>query len=195
MSADIELIKKLREETAVSLQKCKEALEEAKGDIEEAKEILKRRGILDAAKKAGKETGSGIVEAYVHSNKRIGVLVKLACQTDFVARNELFQELAHNLAMHIAAMNPEYISENDIPEETISRLKEAYKEEFGKTEKPAEIVNQIIEGKIKKRFSEVSLLSQAYVKDPSTKVEDLIKTYISKLGENIVVLDFVRFEI
>ena len=192
---DIELIKKLREETAISLEKCKEALEETGGDIEKAKEVLKRRGILDASKKLGKETGSGIIEAYIHSNKRIGVLVKLASQTDFVAKNSLFQELAHNIAMHIAAMGAEYISEEAVPEDVVDKLREGYKRELDKSGKPANIIDQIVEGKLKKRLSEICLLSQPYVKEPSMTVGELIKTYISKLGENIAVLDFVRFEI
>ncbi len=192
---DINLIKKLREETSISLAKCKEALEETNGDIEKAKEVLKRRGILDASKKANKATNSGVVEAYIHNNKRVGVLVKLACQTDFVAKNELFQELAHNIAMHIAAMSPEYISKEDIPQDLLSKLKQEYEEEFKNSGKPQEIVEKMVQGKIDKRFSQTTLLSQAYIKDPSMTIEDLIKTYIAKLGENIAILDFVRFEI
>ncbi len=192
---DINLIKKLRQETSISLAKCKEALEEAEGDIEKAKEILKRRGILDASKKADKATENGIVEAYIHNNRKVGVLVKLACQTDFVARNEFFQELAHNIAMHIAAMNPEYISKEDIPQDLVAKLKQEYEEEFKNSGKPEEIVTKMVEGKIEKRFAQTTLLSQQYIKDPSMTVEELIKTYISKLGENIAILDFVRFEI
>ncbi len=192
---DINLIKKLREETAISLAKCKEALEETNGDIEKAKEVLKRRGILDASKKASKATENGIIGSYIHSNKRVGVLVKLACQTDFVAKNETFQDLAHNIAMHIAAMNPEYISKEDIPEDLVSKLKKEYEDEFKNSGKPKEIVDKMVEGKIQKRFSQATLLSQAYIKDPSMTIEDLIKTNISKLGENIAILDFIRFEI
>lgn len=192
---DIKSIKKLREETSISLEKCKEALEEAGGDIEKARDVLKKKGILEASKKEGRETKSGVVEAYIHLNKRVGVLIKLGCQTDFVAKNELFQELAHNLALHIAAMKPEYISEDDVPEEVKKELMEIYREELRDSKKPEKIINQIVEGKIKKRFSEICLLSQDYVKDPSIKVGDLIKSYISKFGENIVALDFARFEI
>ncbi len=192
---DINLVKKLREETLVSLSKCKEALEETNGDIEKAKEFLRRKGIMEASKKLARETKAGVIGCYLHSNQRIGVLVKLSCETDFVAKNELFLELAHNLAMHIAAMKPEYLSEEQIPEEVKKNLRESYLEEFKDVKKPKEIIEQIVNGKLKKRWQEICLLSQPYIKDSSLTIEELLKTYIAKIGENIAVQDFVRLEI
>jgi len=192
---DLSLLKQLREETQISLEKCKKALEEAQGDLEKAKEILKKEGLKSAEKKKEKETKAGIIEAYLHTNKRIGVLVKLASETDFVAKNQLFQELAHNLAMQIAAMNPSYISREDIPEEVLKEMKEIYLKELKDSGKPKEILEKIVEGKLKKRFEEICLLEQPYIKDPEMKVGDLIKSYISKLGENITVVEFARLEI
>jgi len=192
---DINLVKKLREETLVSLSKCKEALEETNGDIEKAKELLRRKGIMEASKKLSRETKAGVIGCYIHNNQRIGVLVKLSCETDFVAKNELFLELAHNLAMHIAAMKPEYLSEEQIPEEVKRNLRESYLEEFKDVKKPKEIIEQIVNGKLKKRWQEICLLSQPYIKDPSLTIEELLKTYIAKIGENIAIQDFVRLEI
>ncbi len=192
---DVSLLKQLREETKVSLEKCKKALEDAQGDLEKAKEILKKEGIKTAEKKKERQTKAGIIESYVHTNKKIGVLVKLAAETDFVVKNQLFSELAHNIAMQIAAMNPTYISPEDIPEEVLKEMKEIYLKELEDLKKPKEILERVIEGKMKKRFEEICLLEQPYIKDPEMKISDLIKTYISKLGENITVLEFARLEI
>ena len=192
---DVSLLKQLREETKISLEKCKKALEEAQGDLEKAKEILKKEGIKIAEKKKERETASGIIESYVHTNKRVGVLVKLTTETDFVAKNYLFSELAHNLAMQIAAMNPIYISPEAIPEEVLKEMKEIYLKELKDSGKPQEVIEKIIEGKMKKRFEEICLLEQPYIKNPEIKVKDLIASYISKLGENIKVAEFARLEI
>ncbi len=192
---DVNLLKKLREETQISLEKCKKALEEAKGDLEEAKKILKKEGLKFAEKKSQRETKAGIIETYLHSNQKIGVLVALAAETDFVARNELFKELAHNLALQIAASAPKYISAAEIPEKELSQLKQEFLEEFKNEKKPQEVIEKIIEGKLKKKFEEICLLEQDYIKNPEIKVKDLIKEYISKLGENIKIIKFSRLEI
>lgn len=192
---DIEKIKELREITGVSLSLCKKALEESNGDIEKAKEILRKWGEDLAEKKSSRKTSQGIIEAYIHSNKKIGVLVELRCETDFVARNQKFQELAHDLAMHIAAMKPKYIKEEDIPEEELQKEREIYREQFEKTGKPKEIIQKMIEGKLKKYKDEVVLLNQPFVKNPQKRIKDLIGEYIAALGENISVERFIRFEI
>ncbi len=192
---NIEKIKELRQITGVSLSLCKKAVEEAQGDLEKAKELLRKWGEDLASKKSSRETGEGIIDAYIHSNKKIGVLIELRCETDFVARNEEFQKLAHDLAMHIAAMGPKYVKEEDIPEEELNKEREIYKEQFEKTGKPPEIIDKMIEGKLKKYKENISLLSQPFVKEPQKTVGQVIKEYITKLGENISVKRFVRFEI
>ncbi len=192
---DLELLKKLREETAVSLAQCKKALEEAGGDLNKAKELLRKWGEDLAEKKSQRETKEGIIGAYVHSNKKIGVLVEVLCETDFVARNEEFQKLAHDLAMHIAAMKPKFVSPDDIPEEVLEKEKEVYRAQLEKENKPPEIIDKILEGKLKKFKEENSLLTQPFVKNPDRTVKEIINEYISKLGENITVRNFVRLEI
>lgn len=191
----IDQIKQLREETNVSVIQCKKALEETNGDIEKAKEVLRKWGEDLAGKKANRETNQGIIEAYIHSNKKIGVLVDIRCETDFVARSEDFKNLAHNLCLHIAATNPYYIKPEDVPEQELRGEREIYKEQFAGTGKPEEIVEKIIEGKIKKYKEEICLLTQPFVKEPDKTVQDVLNEYIAKLGENIIVKRFVRFEI
>jgi len=190
---DIEIIKQLRDLTNASVIECKNALEEAKGDIKKAAEILKRRGKSVADKKNTRETKFGIIEAYVHGDGRVGVLLDLRCETDFVAKNKLFKELAHEIALQIAAMAPQYVSVADIPEAMIKEEKEAYKKELKDSGKPENIIEQIIDGKLQKRYAEICLLSQLCIKDPEQTVDGLIKDYISKIGENIQVARFARF--
>jgi len=192
---DINLVKQLRDSSAASMMECQNALKETKGDINKALEILKRKGRVAAEKKNGRETSAGLIESYVHSNAKIGVLLDLRCETDFVAKNSLFKELAHEIALQIAAMAPQYISEMDIPEAVIKEEKEVYLDELKDAGKPEKIVNQIIEGKLKKRFSEICLLNQPYIKNQDQTIGELIKDYIAKIGENIKVVRFVRFEI
>ncbi|MCD5396313.1 MAG: elongation factor Ts [Candidatus Pacebacteria bacterium] len=192
---NIEKIKELRGLTGVSLSLCKKAIEEAEGDLEKAKELLKKWGEDLAEKKSQRETGEGIIDAYIHSNKKIGVLIELRCETDFVVRNEEFQKLAHDLAMHIAAMKPKYVKEEDIPEEELHKEREIYKEQFEKTQKPQEIIEKMVEGKLKKYKESIVLLDQIFVKDPKKTVKEVINEYIAKLGENISVKRFIRFEI
>lgn len=192
---DIQQIKRLREETCVSLSQCKKALEEGKGDLEKAKEILKKWGEDVAQKKSMRLTSSGIIGDYVHSNKKIGVLIELRCETDFVARNDAFQALAHEIAMHIAAFSPFYVSEEEIDPAVIEKEKEIYKEQFAKTNKPLEVLEKMLEGKLSKFKESICLLSQPFVKDEKRKVRDVINETIAKLGENISVKKFIRFEI
>ena len=193
--ADLEQIKELRKLTGVSLSQCKKALEETKGDLEKSKEILRKWGESLANKVSGRETGEGIIGSYIHSDKKIGVMIELRCETDFVARNEEFQQLAHDLAMHVAAFAPLFVSEDQIPEEILEKEKEIYMEQFAESKKPKEIMDKMIEGKLKKYKEGNCFLDQPFVKDEKKKVIDVINEYVAKLGENISVTQFVRLEI
>lgn len=191
----IDQVKQLRKETGVSVIDCKKALKEADGDIERAREILREWGKEFASKKIGREVKQGIIEIYLHPNRKVGVMVQLHCETDFVAKSDEFKKLAHELCLQIAAMNPLYLKAEDIPAEFLDGEKKIYKEQFKDSGKPQKIVNQIIEGKLEKYKEEVSLLSQVWVKNDTKTIEDLIKESIAKFGENIVVKKFVRYEI
>lgn len=191
----IDKLKQLRQKTGVSLAQCKKALLEADEDVEKAKELLRKWGEELAGKKGERETGEGIIEAYIHSNKKIGVLVELRCETDFVAKNKEFCELAHNLALQIAATNPWYVSQEDIEAKVIEKEKEIYQEQAKKENKPQEVMDRIVEGKLEKFKKEISLLSQAYIKDETKTIQDLLNEAIAKLGENISIARFVRFEV
>jgi elongation factor Ts len=190
-----ELVKELREKTGASIMECRNALVEVKGDLEKAVENLRKRGKEKAAKKADRATAEGVVVSYIHSNKKIGAMVELLCETDFVAKNSEFQELAYDLAMHIAATNPKYLSFENVDEKEKSEYEKFAREEFSSENKPAEILEKMVSGKVKKHFDEISLLSQPFVKNPDATVGDLIKEKIAKIGENIQVGNFVRFEV
>lgn len=195
-------IKELRDKTGVSIMECKGALTETSGDFTKAIEYLKHRGITLAEKKKDKATMSGRIGAYIHSNCKLGVLVEVAAETDFVANNDEFQELVKGVALQIAALNPVYVSRDDVPSEVIEKERNLYKQEIlaqqkkeGK-EKPPAVVDKIVDGKMDKLFySQRCLLDQAYVKDEAVKISDLIKNKIAKFGENIVVKRFKRFEL
>ena len=195
MAVDAKLVKKLRELTGAGMLDCKKALEETGGDIEAAVELLRKRGIAKAAKKAGRETKEGLIHAYIHAGGRIGVLLELNCETDFVARNELFKELANELAMQIAAMRPRWVKREDVPKEIIEKEGEIAREAALAEGKPEHIAEKIAEGKLEKFFKEVCLLEQPYIKDDKKTVEELIKEYIAKIGENIQVRRFTRYEL
>ncbi|MCD6178176.1 elongation factor Ts [bacterium] len=191
----IDLVKQLRKETGVSVMDCKKALEEAGGDLEKAREILRKWGKDFALKKIGRETSQGIIETYLHPNRRIGVMIQIQCETDFVARSDEFRKLAHELCLQIAAMRPLYLKEEDIPEEFLEGEKKIYKEQLKDSGKPQKIIDEIVEGKLKKYKEEISLLSQPWIKDETKTVKDLIDEYINLLGENISIKRFVRYEI
>lgn len=188
-------VKNLRELTGASVMECREALENSGGETEKAREYLRKKGKEKAQKKSGRETKEGIVAAYIHSNKKIGALVEIRCETDFVAKNSEFQEFAHDLAMHVAAMDPQYISPKDVSRKEKEEYEALVRKELAGEKKSAEVVEKIIVGKTAKYFSEQCLLSQKFVKNPDMTVEDLIKEKISKIGENIKVEKIVRFEI
>ncbi|MDD3918508.1 MAG: elongation factor Ts [Minisyncoccales bacterium] len=191
----IELIKQLREETNISLAECKKALEESKGDIAKAKEILKKQGEAIALKKCEREVSSGVISSYIHAGGKVGVLIKVLCETDFVAKGDLFKELTHELLLQIASMSPLYVEEEDIEEDVLQKEIEIYNEQLKNENKSDNIKENIVKGKLEKFKKEVCLLSQDWVKDNSITIQDLINDYIARLGENIKVKEFVRYEL
>lgn len=191
----IEQIKQLREETGLSISEVKKALEQTKGDVEKAKEALRILGKTLLGKKTSRETKSGLIEAYVHSSAKTGVLLDIRCETDFVAKSPEFKNLAHELCLQIAAMKPLFVKEEDIPEEFLDGETKIYTEQAAGSGKPENIVKQIIEGKLKKYKEGVSLLSQTWIKDDSKTVKNLIEDTVAKVGENIEVKKFARYEI
>jgi len=191
----IDQIKQLREETGISVSECKKALVEANGDIEKAKDVLRTRGKTVAQKKGDRAANAGTIVSYIHPGSQVGVLLDLRCETDFVALSEDFAKLGHEICLQIAATSPMYASEKDIPEEILNKEKEIALEQIKGSNKPENIVNNIIEGKINKYKAENSLLLQPWIKDPSRTVKDLVNDYIIKLGENILPKRFVRYEL
>lgn len=195
MEISSEKIKELREKTGVGVMSCKEALAESSGDIEKAVEILRKKGIASAEKKAHRETNQGAIEAYIHSGAKLGVLVEVNCESDFVAKSDDFKLLCKEIAMQIAASNPLYISKEDIPEDVILREKEIYREQLLKEKKPEKIIDKIIEGKLQKFYDAICLLEQPYIREEKKKVKDIIAEVIAKIGENIKVKRMARFKI
>ncbi len=191
----VEQIKQLREKTGISMMNCKKALQETSGNEEEAIKLLRKKGELKAQERSERTAGEGTVESYIHSNGKIGVLVQLGCETDFVAKNQDFVSLARDISMHIAAMNPLYINPEDVPNELVEKEIEIWKEQLAKEGKPQNMLDKIIEGKSKKFKEEISLTTQNFVKQPDLTIGKLITDHITKLGENIVVKRFSRFSI
>ena len=191
----IEQIKQLRHETAVSISECKKALEEANGDMEKAKGILRKKGKDLAGKKFGRDAKQGIIEIYIHPNKKIGVMIELCCETDFVAKSKDFQALAHEICLQVAAMNPLFLGEDDIPKEFLDKEKEIYKGQLKKSDKPKNIIEEIIKGKLNKRKKEICLIFQPWIKDETKSIKDLNEKEIAKIREKIVVKRFIRYEL
>lgn len=192
---DTKLIAQLREKTGAGVVDVKAALEEAGGDLTVAEEVLRKKGIAKAGKKSDRVAGEGIVYSYIHGNQKVGVLVELRCETDFVARTEGFVALAHDIALHIAAMNPLYLDEASVPQEVIDKEREIYRAEMAGSNKPEEIMTKIIEGKVAKFYTDACLLRQPFIKDETMTIEDVIKGGIAKMGENIQLKRFVRFHL
>jgi elongation factor Ts len=188
-------VKELREKTGAPMMDCKNALTEAKGDIEGAIVVLRKKGIATAAKKATRVTSEGSVISYIHAGGKIGVLVEINCESDFVARTDDFKEMAHDIAMHIAASDPKFIRREDVTAEDFEREKDIYRSQAAATGKPAPVVEKIVEGKMAKFYEEVCLLDQPFIKDQTISVQQLIATKIGKLGENISVRRFARFKV
>lgn len=190
-----EMVKELREKTGVGIMDCKRALSESGGDMEKALDYLRQKGLAVAAKKSAREAKEGIVGNYIHGNGKIGVLVEVNCETDFVARNPEFQELVRDIAMQIAWSNPPYIRREDVPADVIEKEKEIFRAQARETGKPENVIEKIVEGKVEKYFTDACLLEQAYVKDSSIVLNDLIRQKIAKIGENILVKRFVRYQL
>jgi len=190
-----ELIKELRQRTGAGVLDCKTALEATAGDIEKAVAYLREKGLAKAAKKSGRTANEGLIEPYSHAGGRIAALVELNCETDFVARTEEFRALAHNIAMQVVASNPQYLAPQDVPAEVVGQEKAVYAAEFRDSGKPEHIVDRIVEGRLKKFYGETCLLEQPFIKDGDKTVGELIQEHIAKLGENIKLRRFVRYEL
>ncbi|MFC1721435.1 translation elongation factor Ts [Patescibacteria group bacterium] len=188
-------VKKLRDQTGAPMMKAKEALQEARGNVAKATEILRKKGAEIAADKADRQAKEGVIASYIHSNNKIGVIVELNCETDFVARDKEFQQLGKDIAMQVAAMTPLVVSPEDIDDNILDKEREVYMEQIKKEKKPDDIKQKIVEGKLKKFAEENSLLKQSFIKDEKRTIEDLITDFIGKFKENVQVGRFVRFEI
>lgn len=189
------LIKELREKTGVGIMDCKMALKECKGNIEEAIDCLRKKGIATAKKRQGRSATEGQIQSYIHAGGKIGVLVEVNCETDFTAKTADFTEFVKNIAMHIAASSPVAIDRDRIPPEILEREREIYLSQVRDSGKPEKVIEKIVEGKMKKFFSEVALLEQQYIKNPDIIIQDLMNELIAKTGENIVINRYVRFQL
>ena len=189
-----DLVKELREMTGAGMMECKKALEETNGDIEKAVELLRERGIAKAGKKAGRIAAEGLVESYIHGDGRIGVLVEVNIETDFAAKNDEFKSFVKDIAMHIAAAAPKYLKREDVPAAEVQKEMEILKAQAMNEGKPAEIAEKMVQGRINKFFGEICLMEQPYVKDPDVTIEELVKSKIATIGENINIRRFARFE-
>src|SRR5579863_4523783 len=192
---DAKQVKELREKSGAPMGDCLKALQEANGDMENAFVVLRKRGMASAAKKASRTTNEGAVGTYIHAGGKIGVLVELNCESDFVARTEDFQELLRDIAMHIAASDPRYVKPEDVTTEDLEREKEIYRAQAAATGKPAPVIEKIVDGKMAKFYEEVCLLEQPFIKDQSVSIKELIAQKVAKLGENITVRRFARFKV
>ncbi|HEY4695336.1 MAG TPA: translation elongation factor Ts [Candidatus Hydromicrobium sp.] len=193
MEIKAELVKELRKKSSAGMMDCKKALVEGKGDIKKAEEILKEKGLAQASRKASRATKEGLISSYIHLGSKVGVLVEVNCETDFVARNEMFKNLVHDIVLHIAAAAPLYVSKEDVPGEVLDKEKELYRKQAINEGKPEKILDQIAKGKLKKYYEENCLLEQPFVKDNDIKIGDLVKQNIAKIGENIVIKRFTRY--
>ena len=187
------LVKQLRDATGAGMMECKAALTEANGDLEAATTLLRKRGLAHAAKKAGRSTSEGLIGHYIHMGGKIAVLVEVNCESDFVARTDKFQELAKEIAMHIAAANPTYVRREDVPADVVAREKDIYKDQV--KDKPAQVIDKIVEGKLNSFYQQVCLMDQASVRDPNVTIAQLVQDAIRILGENITVTRFVRMKV
>ncbi|MDY6792319.1 MAG: translation elongation factor Ts [Thermodesulfobacteriota bacterium] len=189
-----EMVKQLREKTGAGIMDCKQALSECDVDVDKAVDFLRKKGLATAAKRAGRAMTEGVIQSYIHMGGKLGVLVEIGCETDFVAKNEDFQEFAKNIAMHIAAANPLGINTEDVPEDVINKEREIYRAQALEMGKPENMIDKIAEGKLNKFIKESCLLNQAYVRDPKITIADLLNELIAKIGENITIKRFARFQ-
>jgi elongation factor Ts len=197
MAADAQTVKDLRDRTGAGVMDCKAALTATQGDLQAAVEYLRKKGLADAQKRAGRDAKEGVVGSYIHGGAKLGVLIEVNCETDFVAKTEAFQELVRDLAMHVAAANPSYVSREQVPAEVVDKEREIYREQMADQKKPPQVIDKIIEGKLEKFYTEQCLLDQAFVKDGTgkTKVKDIVDAVNSKTQERVVVKRFARFQI
>jgi elongation factor Ts len=195
MAVTAGMVKELREKTGAGMMDCKKALSETGGDVEKAIDYLRQKGLSDAAKRTGRMASEGVIGSYIHPGGKIGVLVEVNCESDFVARTAEFQALVKDLAMHVAASNPLYLRREDVPEEVIAREKNIYEVQAREGGKPEKIVERIVQGKLEKFFQEVCLLEQPFIKEPDMSVNQLVSSVLAKLGENIVVRRFQRYQL
>ncbi len=194
MEITLAMIKELRERTSAGINDCKKALTDADGDMNKAADLLREKGLAAAAKRAGRVASQGVVECYVHGGGRIGVMVEVNCETDFVAQNEKFKAFAKDIAMHIAASNPLYVSKDNVPAEDIEKERAVLRQKALNDGKPEKIVDRIVDGQIAKFYEEYCLMEQAFVKDPDLKIADLLNSLVAVIGEKITIRRFVRFE-
>jgi elongation factor Ts len=190
-----DLVKTLRERTGAGMMECKAALVEANGDIEEATTILRKRGLAQAAKKTGRSASEGLIGHYIHMGGKIGVLVEVNCESDFVARTADFQTLVKEIAMHIAAASPQYVTREDVPADVLEREKSIYRAQLEGSGKPAQVIDKIVEGKLNSFYEQAVLLDQPSIRDPKTTIGQMVTAAIANLGENVVVSRFVRFRV
>ncbi len=195
MQITAQMVKELRERTGAGMMDCKAALAEAGGDLEKAIDTLRKKGLAAAAKKAGRVAADGMVGSYIHAGGKIGVLVEVNCETDFVARTEGFQELVKDVAMHVAAAEPRFVRREEVSADVLERERAIYREQAAATGKPANVVEKIVEGKLEKFFAESCLLEQAFVKNPDVTVGQMVTEAVARIGENIQVRRFVRFKL
>lgn len=189
------MVKELRESTGCGMMDCKKALQETGGDMEKAKEYLREKGLAAAAKKAGRITAEGLVDSYIHGNGRIGVLVEVNCETDFVAKTDEFKQFVRDIAMQVAASKPEYVSREEVPDEVIEKEKRILTAQAKNEGKPEKIIEKMVQGRLEKYFKEICLLEQPFIKNPDISVKQLLTEKIAKIGENITIRRFVRFEL
>ncbi len=195
MSITASQVAELRSQTGAGMMAAKKALEEADGDMTKAGELLREKGLAKAAKKSDRATNEGRVHAYIHSNGKLGAMVEVLCETDFVARNEIFIEFCNDLAMHVGASDPVYLTRDDVPADLVEKEKELFRKEMVAQAKPAEVIEKIAEGKLNKWFSEIVLMEQSYVKDEDVTIDEFVKSKIASLGENMAIKRFARFTI
>ena len=195
MTITSQMVKELRDKTNAGMMDCKKALTETGGDMEKAVDLLRQKGLAVAAKRAGRETKEGVVDCYIHAGGKLGVMVEVGCETDFVAKTDDFKAFAKNIAMHIAAVNPVSVTRDDVPAALLEREREIYINQALESGKPQQIVDKIVGGKIEKYLAEICLMEQKYVKNPDLSVQDLLNELVAKMGENISIKNFVRFQI
>ncbi len=195
MAITAELVKQLRDKTGAGMMDCKAALSESGGDMEKAVELLRKKGMATAAKRAGRATRDGMIGHYIHMGGRVGVLVEVNCETDFVARTDDFQALTKEIAMHVAAADPRFVSRDQVPATELEKEKEIYRAQFAGSGKPAQVIDKIVEGKLGSFYAQICLLEQPSVRDPNVTIEQMLQAATAKTGENITISRFVRFKL